>query len=103
MKSVVSLISDIEKEASIIVANASDKKLAMYKDLENKMEEIDKKYNNKFKEEIENLNNKYNKSYLEEIKRVEEASDKDILELENMYKAKHDKYIDSLFNRIIGM
>ncbi|MBE5934714.1 MAG: hypothetical protein E7262_02835 [Lachnospiraceae bacterium] len=103
MKSIISLMTDIEKEAADIVNTASNKKKFMYKQSDEKMTEIDKHYKNKYKQDIDKLNSKCSAALKKEIEKAEQISKKNIEELEKMYESKHDKYIDSLFNKIIRM
>ena len=55
MKSIITLMADIEKEASSILDSASEKKVQMYNDFQNKMTEIDEKYKEKLELELEKL------------------------------------------------
>ncbi len=103
MKSIIALMSEIEKEACEIVDSATEKKVKMYEEFNNKVVEIDEKYKNKLKDELEKLNNKCKHTYEKEMQKVKEDTDASIAQLDNAYKAKHDKYVDELFNRIIGM
>lgn len=103
MKSVIALMSEIEKEACEIVDNATEKKVKMYEEFDNKVVEIDEKYKNMLGDEIEKINNKCKHVYDKEINTVRLDTEKGIEKLDSIYKTKHDKYIDDLFNRIIGM
>lgn len=103
MKSVIALMSEIEKEACEIVDNATEKKVKMYEEFHNKVAEIDETYKNKLRDEIEKLNSKCRYTYSQEIQKVKDETKANVAELEKVYKAKHDKYIEDLFNRVIGM
>ena len=103
VKSIISLMSDIEKEADEIVQNATNKKSELYKNLEEKMIAIDDNYKNKLTSEIDKLNCKCTSAYNNEIDKVRVSTQKKIKELDDMYKQKYEKYLNSLFKRIIGM
>ena len=103
MKSIISLMSEIEKEAADIVDTAIAKKSDLYKSLEEKMISIDKNYDSKMNQEIENLNNKCTSAYNREMDKAKESTDKKIKDLEEMYKTKYENYLDSIYKRIIGM
>lgn len=103
MKAIIALMSDIEKEACEIVDNATEKKVKMYEEFHSKVKKIDEKYSIKLKEELEKVNNKCKHTYEKEVHTVQIDTDSNIEELEKKFNTNHKKYIDDLFNRVIGM
>lgn len=102
MESIISLLSDIENEANLIMNEAIDKKNTMYKDLEIKLHKIDDEYNAKLNTELDKLQHKCDSELEHELEAVQHTSDDNIHKLEETYKINHDKYLDALFEKIIN-
>ena len=101
MESIISLLSNIENEANLIIEDAMNKKNTMYKEYSEEIEKIDDDYSKKLKVDLAKIQERSNTSIEKELEDIENASNNDIADLENKFKTNHDKYLNKLFNNII--
>ena len=103
MESIISLLSNIEKEASSIVDKSIEKKNEMYLVLKKDMANIDEEYSNRLQRELDDVEIKCKKEHEEVLAKLRSRAEQDIDKLETAYKKNYDKYIDTLFNKIISL
>ena len=103
MESIISLLSNIEKEASEIVDKSIEKKNEMYSVLKKDIANIDEEYSNRLQKELEDIEEKCKKEQEEVLSNLRTRAEQDIDKLEIAYTKNHDKYIDTLLKKIISL
>jgi len=101
MQDIIQALREIDVGASQVMKSTEEEKAALKNDYETRIKETELKIHHETQERLNVLESQLDAQVSNEILKMKEDASRNLESLDNNYKANHDQYVETIFQKII--